>query len=132
MNLEQHNMGVEAGSGAFLAAKTIGIKAGLGMAGAALLYLFMPPERPDGTFSKREFAARLVVAGFFSIVCGDWAVAVVNGLAPWLMAAEHPAPFWLAAGAPGWWLSRAVALWLYKRKDADVGEMVRDARGGGQ
>jgi hypothetical protein len=110
------------------AAAAVGAKVGLGMAGAAILYLVMPPERLDGTFSKREFAARLAVAGFFSVLLGDWTVAVVDGLVPALKAAAHPAPFWLASGAPGWWVSRAVALWFYKRSDKDLGEMVQDAK----
>lgn len=108
------------------AAKLAGAKVALGMAGAALLYLFMPPERPDGSFNRREFAARMAVAGFFSLLLGDWFVDVVNGLVPALKAPAHPAPFWLACGAPGWWVSRAAALWLYKRRDKDVGEIVRE------
>lgn len=110
------------------ALKALGIKACLGMVGAAVLYLMMPPERPDGTFNRHEFASRLAVAGLCSMLLGDWAVDVINGLAPWLMAAQHPAPFWLASGAPGWWVSRWVALWIYKRKGKDIGQVVRDAK----
>ena len=116
-------------AGASAAIKAIGLKASLGMAGAAVLYLLMPPERPDGTFSRNEFAGRLTVAGLCSILLGDWAVDVVNGLAPWLFAAKHPAPFWLACGAPGWWVSRAIALWIYRRRGEDIGQMIKDARG---
>ena len=108
--------------------KALGVKASLGMAGAAVLYLLMPPERPDGTFNRHEFAGRLAVAGLCSMLLGDWAVDVISGLAPWLMAAKHPAPFWLAAGAPGWWVSRAAALWLYNRKGKDLGQIVHDAK----
>lgn len=105
---------------------TVAAKVALGMAGAAILYMVAPPERPDGTFSKREFAARLAVAGFVSLVFGDWVVAVVDGLVPALKAASHPAPFWLMAGAPGWWISRAVALLLYRRRDKDIAEIVQE------
>jgi hypothetical protein len=126
--MESKDMGLEASAGAGIAAvKAMGLKAALGMAGAAILYLFMPPARPDGTFSRKEFAARLAVAGFFSLVAGDWAVDVVEGLAPWLMASKHPAPFWLASGAPGWWVSRAAALWIYQRRDKNLAELGRDA-----
>lgn len=124
-----NHMAIETGTaGAGLALKAMGVKASLGMAGAAVLYLLMPPERPDGSFNRREFAARLIVAGFCSSLLGDWAVDVVNGLAPWLMAAKHPAPFWLAAGAPGWWVSRAIALWLYNRKGKDIAEIADDIK----
>ena len=117
-------------SGAFgvAAAKMIGLKALLSMIGAAILYMVMPPERLDGSFSRSEFAARLGVAVFFSILLGDWVVSVVEGLAPWLKAAQHPEPFWVASGAPGWWVSRAAALWLYNRRSKDIGELVNDAR----
>jgi len=127
--MESKQMAFEASAGAGLAAaKAFGGKAVIGMAGAAILYMVMPPERPDGSFSKREFAARLAVAGFFSVVAGDWLVAVVNGLAPWLQAQSHPAPFWLASGAPGWWVSRAAALWLYNRRGKDLGQMVDEVK----
>lgn len=110
-------------------AQLIGIKAALGMAGAVLLFLGAPPERPrDGSHSKVEFITRLAVAGFCSALLGDWFVDLVNGLAPWLMAAKHPAPFWLAAGAPGWWVSRWVALQLYKWKDKTAFEVIGEVR----
>lgn len=117
-------------SGAFgvAAAKVIGLKAVLAMIGAAILYMVMPPERPDGSFSRSEFAARLAVAVFFSLLLGDWVVSVIHGLAPWLMAEKHPAPFWVASGAPGWWVSRSAALWIYNRRSKDIGELVNDAR----
>lgn len=110
------------------AIKAAGAKAALGMAGAAVLYLLMPPERPDGTFNRKEFAARVAVAGMCSLLLGDWIIDVLNGLLPWLKAEAHPHPFWVAAGAPGWYVSRAVALWLYKRRAMDIGELVHDAK----
>lgn len=127
--MEKQQMALET-SGAIGAAtvKAIGVKASLGMAGAAVLYLLMPPERPDGTFNRHEFVARVAVAGMCSLLLGDWVVDVLNGLLPWIKASAHPHPFWVASGAPGWWVSRAVALWLYKRKDKDIGEMVDDVK----
>ena len=122
-------MAVETGAaGAAFAIKAAGIKASFGMAGAAVLYMMMPPERPDGTFNRREFAARLAVAGLCSLLLGDWVVDVLNGLTPWLKAGAHPHPFWVASGAPGWWVSRWVALWIYKRRDKDIGEVADDIK----
>ncbi len=113
---------------ALAAAKTITAQAALGMAGAAILYLVMPPERPDGTFSRREFAARLAVAGFFSNVFGGWLVAVVDGIVPLAQASAHPAPFYMLVGAPGWWISRAAALWIYNRRSKDLAALINEVR----
>lgn len=107
---------------------TISAKVLLGMAGAAILYMLMPPERPDGTFNNKEFAARLAVAGFFSALLGDWVVSVVDALVPALQAGAHPAPFWLMAGAPGWWISRAAALYIYRQRDRDISQVVHDIK----
>lgn len=52
------------------AIKAAGAKAALGMAGAAVLYLLMPPERPDGTFNRKEFAAQAAPSGLFSFPIG--------------------------------------------------------------
>lgn len=135
MGIEQAEQAASAASAAggvlSTVAQAIGIKASLGMAGAVLLYLGAAPERPrDGAWNKWEFVTRLAVAGFFSALLGDWAVDLVQGMAPWLMAAKHPAPFWLAAGAPGWWVSRWAALQLYKWKDKTAFEVVGEVRKG--
>ena len=34
----------------------------------------------------------------------------------------------LIVGAPGWWVSRAVALWFQRRSDKDITELVKDAK----
>ena len=34
----------------------------------------------------------------------------------------------LIVGAPGWWVSRAVALWFQRRSDKDIAELVKDAK----
>jgi hypothetical protein len=108
----------------------------MGALGAVVLYLVMPPGRPvqagemiDGAAHKREvqkeFGARLFIAIVFSILCGDW---VVDMAPAFLMAHAHPLPFWVAAGAPGWWISRWAALWLYKRQDKDIGEVADEIK----
>lgn len=129
MSIEAEQAASAVGGAATTVVQTLGIKAALGMAGAVLLYLGAAPERPkDGSFNKTEFLTRLAVAGFFSALLGDMAVDVVNGLLPWLMAAKHPAPIWLAAGAPGWWVSRWAALYLYRRQDKDASEIIDEVK----
>lgn len=122
--------GIEASAGVagLVIAKVAFVKAVFGMAGAAVLYLAMPPERPDGTFSRKEFAIRLAVAGFFSWAFSDWAIDVIQGAMPILKAASHPKPFEILTGAPGWWVSRAAALWFYQRKDKNIAELARDIK----
>lgn len=132
-------MSAEVSAAGAIAFKAAGIKGALGGLGAVLLYLALPPGRPvkDGDtldpakHSKevaREFVLRLAFAVIFSMLLGDWLVDVVEGVAPWLMAVKHPHPFYLAAGAPGWWVSRAVALWFYKRQDKDIAQLAEDVK----
>lgn len=129
MSIESADQAASAASAAGGVLSALGLKAALGMAGAVLLYVGATPARPkDGSFNKTEFLTRLAVAGFASALCGDWAVDVVNNIAPVLMASKHPAPFWLAAGAPGWWVSRWVALWLYKQQDKDAAQVLKKVR----
>lgn len=122
-----------------LTVKAMGVKGGLGALGAVLLYLALPPGRPvkDGAEldpvkhtkeAAREFVLRFAFAIVCSILLGDWLVDVIQGIAPWLLAAKHPHPFYVAAGAPGWWVTRAVALWFYKRQDKDIAELAHDAK----
>jgi hypothetical protein len=111
------------------AAQAMGMKAGAGIVGAALLYMVLPPGRPqDKPTSRaelgREIAVRVAFAGITSAAFGDWLIDLVNAMAPWLLAAKHPTPFLIAAGAVGWYIGRAVALWLYRRQDKDAGEVL--------
>lgn len=100
----------------------------MGMIGAALLYAAMPPVNKDGTFNRREFAVRLACAGVVSAVFGEWAVDMLVHYLPTLQADKHHAAVYLLAGAPGWWLSRAAALWLHRRRDKDLGQVVDEFR----
>lgn len=110
--------------------KLYGIKAALGMLGAAMLYIVLPPVKQDGSFDKREFVARLTCAGIFSCLFGDWAIQLLDAHLPVLRAIEHNGPVYLIVGAPGWWISRAVALWFQRRREKDIGELVKDVREG--
>lgn len=108
--------------------KLYGLKVGLGMIGAALLYFVLPPVEKDGSFNRKEFVARLAVAGLFSSVFGDWAVHILMEFLPRLGANQHEGAVYLMVGAPGWWISRAIALWFQNRKGSDIGELVKEIK----
>ena len=113
---------------AFMASQTVAGKAAAGMLGAVVLYAVMPPINKDGTFNRREFVMRLAVAGVFSVFFGDWAVDVLNNTLPVLSADKHRAAVYLVTGAPGWWISRWVALYLQNRRDKDPVEIIKEAK----
>ena len=117
------------GAAYYLAAKTLGGKAVMGMIGAAMLYAVMPPLNRDGTFNRREFIVRLACAGVFSAVFGQWGVDMLMQYAANLQADKHPAAVYLLTGAPGWWVSRAAALWMHRRRDKDAGEIINEIKG---
>lgn len=121
----EHNMADPTSSAAAVA---LGTKAGLGIVGAALLYMLMPPGRPDGQVTTRremarEIGIRFAFAGITSAAGGDWLIDMLQQLAPSLLAAKHPTPFLMAAGAVGWYIGRAVALWIYRRQDRDIAQL---------
>lgn len=105
-----------------------GTSAIFGMIGAAILYLVMPPVDSNGKFNRKEFAIRLAVAGLFSIFFGDMLVATIQHFAPWLEPLNNKSAVDLLAGAPGWWLSRAAALWFHNRQDKDIAEIIKDVK----
>ena len=121
----------EPGSGAAAGVaffKLYGIKVGLGMIGAALLYFVLPPVRPDGKFNQKEFVLRLAAAGLFSCLFGDWCVAILVEYFPRLHAQDHTSAVYLMVGAPGWWISRAIALWFQNRHGKDIAQLIDDAK----
>jgi len=119
-------------SGTAALLKLYGLKAVFGMMGAALLYIVLPPRHADGTFSEYEFAARLACAGMFSCLFGDAAYALLLQCdnAQIVAIALGPKAVDLLVGAPAWWITRAVALWLQRRSGKDIAELVKDAREG--
>jgi len=123
-------MPAESAGGIAALLKFYGLKAVLGMMGAALLYLVLPPRNADGSFSEYEFAARLACAGVFSCMFGDAAYALMlQWDYPKLIAvALGPKAVDLLVGAPAWWITRAVALWFQRRSDKDIAELARDAK----
>lgn len=108
--------------------KLYGLKATLGMGGAALLYIALPPRGQDGSFDEREFVARLACAGVFSVMFGDWTLQLLVTYLPSLHAEGHAKAVDLMTGAPGWWISRAIALWFQKRSDKDIAELGKEAK----
>lgn len=116
------------GAAYYLAVKTLGGKAVMGMIGAAMLYAALPPLNKDGTFNRREFVLRLGCAGVISAVFGEWGVDMLMHHLPTLQADKHTAAVYLLTGAPGWWFSRAAALWLHRRRNRDAGQIVDELR----
>lgn len=117
----------ESSSAGLAMLKAYGFKATFGMAGAALLYMMLPPVDEHGRFNRREFVARLAAAGIGSSLFGDWGVDILANI-DWLHAANHKAAVYLMVGAPFWWVSRAVALWFHNRSAKDIGQMIKDAK----
>ena len=118
-------MSAESFGGFATLVKLYGFKAALGMVGAAMLYIVLPPLNSDGTFNKGEFVARLACAGVFSCL---WAARVSSLCAQLPASAPCQRSASTDRGAPGWWVSRAVALWFQRRSDKDIAELVKDAK----
>jgi hypothetical protein len=108
--------------------KFYGLKVGIGMIGSALLYFVLPPVTKDGKFNQHEFVMRLICAGLFSCMFGDWAVQLLGEYWPRLHAEKHTSAVYLMVGAPGWWISRAIALWFQNRRDRDIGEVIKEVK----
>ncbi|RAN49237.1 hypothetical protein RB25_08245 [Herbaspirillum rubrisubalbicans] len=121
-------MAAESAGGIAAILKIYGIKAVLGMVGAALLYIVLPPRNLDGSFNEKEFVVRLACAGAFSIMFGDLAFAVLLQHVPTIAAVLGPKPVDLMVGAPAWWVTRAVALWFQRRQGKDIAELARDVK----
>lgn len=105
-----------------------GSSALFGMIGSAILFFVMPPVDNKGKFNRKEFVIRLAVAGLFSIFFGDMLASTIQHFAPWLEPMNNKSAIDLLAGAPGWWVSRAAALWFHRRHDKDIGELIKEAK----
>jgi len=108
--------------------KTVGTSAALGMLGSAMLYMALPPLNKDGTFNKREFVMRLAFAGIFSIFFGEIFGAWLHSMLDFIDPVKHKAAIDLMVGAPGWWVSRALALWFHRNRRIDIGDLVKKVR----
>ena len=105
-----------------------GLSAVFGMTGAVILYLVMPPVDHNGKFDRKEFAIRLLVAGLFSVFFGNMLASALQHFVPWLDPLNNKSAVDLLAGAPGWWVSRAAALWFHRHQDKDIGEIIRESK----
>jgi hypothetical protein len=121
-------MAAESAGGLAAIVKIYGIKAVFGMAGAAMLYIVLPPRNADGSFNEKEFVARLACAGLFSCLFGDFSYALLTQYAGNIAAALGPKPVDLLVGAPAWWITRAIALWLQRHQDKDIAEIAKDVK----
>jgi len=104
-----------------------------------LLYAVLPPGRPvkkgatvDAAHYRseatKEFIARLAVAVVFSVLFGDYVVDLMTEHFPGALAAKHPHVWYVVSGAPGWWVTRWVALWLYKHRNKDAGQIADEIK----
>ena len=121
-------MAAESATGIAAVLKIYGLKAVLGMAGAAMLYIVLPPRNADGSFNEKEFVVRLACAGAFSIMFGDVAYSLLVDHVPSIATVLGPKPVDLMVGAPAWWITRAVALWFQRRQEKDIAELARDVK----
>jgi len=119
-------MSYEAGGIALL--KMYGFKAICGAVGVSMLYLALPPLNKDGSFNRKEFMFRMAAAIVFSTWLGDWFVSVVDGVLPMVKAHEFPGVFYAAIGAPAWFITRGIAVWMHNREGKDIGEVIKDVK----
>lgn len=132
---------MELGTGAgLLAAKLASIKGVAGLIGAAMLYMLMPPGPPvaAGTVisdpkayawaTRKELGIRFAFAFMSSEWMGGWFVDFLQANAAWLQAGKHPMVFVGMMGAGGWYAGRWVALWLHKRQNTGLDEVVKDVK----
>lgn len=121
--------GSETGAAGLALIKIYGAKALLGMIGAAMLYVVLPPTDNQGRFSRREFVARLAIAGIFSCMFGDWLYTFIISNFPWLHAHDQTKAIDMMAGAPGWWITRLAAKAMHNRQDHDIVQVIQEVRG---
>lgn len=121
-------------------AKAVTFKGIAGLIGAGMLYMLMPPGPPvqAGTIvldakayrwaQRKELAIRFAFAFASSELAGEWFVDLVHANAEWLQAAKHPSVFIGVMGAGGWYFGRWVALWLHKRGNTGLDEIVKEVK----
>jgi hypothetical protein len=108
--------------------KIIGGLAGMGAIGAGLAaFVVMSLTKPK---DEKEWRVALACT-LVSSIGGGSALVRYLGLQHWV---EDPLgmiamlAFAFACGLPGWALVRALFKWLEKRKDADLAEIIKDAK----
>lgn len=127
----EKKMAAAESAGSFALLKALGFKTTCGMVGAAMLFVVLPPLDKNGRFDRKEFVGRLAVAGLFSTFFGDMVIEALSGithLQGWIDFHAHASAIYLMTGAPGWWISRAVALWFQRRNGKDIAELAKDVK----
>lgn len=103
--------------------KAYGIKVLAGALAAGLMFAVLWPR------TAREGVARIACTIAGSMLAGEPALALVRSSAAWYpQGLQSDMLVFVAAGLPAWWLLGAVARWLDKRRDKDIGELASDAR----
>ncbi len=109
-----------------------------GAVACALTFLFQwPRSRWEGwarfisTFCMAAIGGPFLVVALHSWWPGLFAsarsVISLYGVDPALGIAFVAVPLMVMAGLPAWWLLGGLVRWLDRRKDKDLGEIVRDA-----
>jgi hypothetical protein len=109
------------GYAAYKIAVAFGLPAGLA---AIVVMLWIQPE------SKREWAMALI-STVVSSICGGAAVVQFYGLSAWgdsYFGLVGMSGIIFSCGLPGWVIVRAAFVWLDKRKNKDIAELISDAR----
>lgn len=142
MKHEEGSMSIEAVTATLWAVltKTLTLKGVAGLIGAAMLYMLMPPGPPVVAGSvvmdpkayrwatRKELGIRFAFAFLSSELLGEWFVDFVHSNATWLKAGDHPTVFIGLMGAIGWYLGRWVALWLHKKQNTGLDEIIREVK----
>lgn len=133
-------MAAETGAGGAALIKWIGVPVIAGALASVVGFIFLPPH------SHREFLHRLFVTFLGSFTIGpvfyftfishfpgtlDMAVrelSGVGGIEPAMVKLSLSAPFLIAGGLPGWWVLGWGFRWMEKRKNQDLGEVVREIK----
>jgi hypothetical protein len=97
--------------------------AALGIVGAVVSFMFMPPK------NRKEFAARLISAGIGSHLFGDSALRVaVQLFGAYVDREELRAGVYFMTGGVFFFLIGALFLWIGNRRDKDIQEIIKDAK----
>jgi Kef-type K+ transport system membrane component KefB len=119
--------------------KIFGGAAAAAAAASALGFLLMWPKTVHEAFvrivctiiSSTFFGPAMVVAlhtAYPSLFRSAKVVATETGADPMLGLLFVAAPVMVMAGLPAWWVIGALVRWLERHRDADLGELIADAK----
>lgn len=110
----------QAAAGAALFGKVLATPGVIGVAGGALLFIFLWPK------TAKEGVCRLLVAGLGSHFFGDAVLRTILNFMPWLDRGEIQAGAYLLAAWPAWWILGALVKWL--NRDKDIHELAKEVK----